>query len=50
MRNFILAKPGLQSYSCNNCITCLRSCSKEGFEAVNVLIANISGANISGEI
>ena len=33
----------LQSpYSGNNRTPCLRSCSKEGFKAVNISIANVS--------
>ena len=35
--NFILVEPGLKIV-----VTCLRSCSKEGFKAVNICIANTS--------
>ena len=36
-----LVKPGAP-YSRNNFTACLHSCSKKGFKAVNISIANIS--------
>ena len=41
MGNFISVKPDLHIVV-TNYTACLRSCSKEGFKAVNISIANIS--------